>query len=68
MQKRVRRLRHHGPRVHFSEDMRNRPLAKTLRERAEREIALERRTTSQMLFGDPAPGYSALDRRTRGRT
>jgi hypothetical protein len=39
-----------------------------LRQRAERQIALERRTASQTILGDPPQGYSALDQRTRGRT
>jgi hypothetical protein len=65
LKKRLRRIPR-GPRVHFNEDMRNRPLANTLRERAKREAALERRTAIQTLLGDPPPGYSALDRRTRG--
>jgi hypothetical protein len=34
-------------------------------EREQRQDALRRRTTSQIFFGDPAPGYSALDRRTK---
>jgi hypothetical protein len=36
-----------------------------LRERDERETAKERRTLAQILLGDPIPGYSALDQRTR---
>lgn len=63
VKKRARRIITHGPRVHNTEDMRNRPAAKTLVERAERLAALERRTGSQILLGDPAPGFSALDQR-----
>jgi hypothetical protein len=37
-----------------------------LRDRDEREAAArERATLDQIVFGDPTPGYSALDRRTR---
>jgi hypothetical protein len=62
--KRTRRLRHAN--MHrVDDDMRNNPLEKTLRERDERQTALERRTAAQTLLGDPPQGYSALDRRTR---
>jgi hypothetical protein len=36
-----------------------------LREREMRQEALDRRTPSQMLFGDPPIGWRALDQRTR---
>jgi hypothetical protein len=36
-----------------------------MREAAERKIALERRTLTQMFFNDPPQGYSALDQRAR---
>lgn len=37
-----------------------------LRERAERMAALEARTATQKFFGDPPPGFSALDQRAKG--
>jgi hypothetical protein len=65
--KRTRRLRRGPLNMHrVDDDMRNNPLEKTLRERDERQTALERRTAAQTLLGDPPQGYSALDRRTRG--
>lgn len=36
-----------------------------LADRAAREAAMDRRTLTQRIFGDPPPGYSALDRRGR---
>jgi DNA-directed RNA polymerase subunit K/omega len=65
--KRARRIRREvgAPRV---DEMRNRPSVLAMRERDERQIALERRTEVERLLGDPPQGYSALDRRTRGRT
>jgi hypothetical protein len=36
-----------------------------MREAEQRKIALERRTLSQTLMGDPAPGFSARDQRAR---
>lgn len=36
-----------------------------LAERDRRSAALEQRTQTQEFFGDPAPGYSALDARRR---
>ena len=67
LQKRHRRITHrvksdaaHRP-VEYG-----RPTSDLLRERDERKNALDRRTASQTLLGDPAPGYSALDQRGRG--
>jgi hypothetical protein len=43
-----------------------RPTPELLREREKHAEALRARSASQILFGDPAPGYSALDQRARG--
>jgi hypothetical protein len=65
LQKRHRRITHRVKsdmvRIEYG-----RPTPDLLRERDERKNALERRTASQTLLGDPAPGYSALDLRGRG--
>lgn len=39
------------------------PSAEQIEARAARHVAAERMTTTAMFFGDPPPGYSALDRR-----
>jgi hypothetical protein len=65
VKKRSRRIMR-GPRVHYNEDMRNRPMQTTLVERARRLAALEQRTEVEILLGDPPPGYSALDKRRQG--
>jgi hypothetical protein len=69
LKKRMRRLRRTPLNMHrVNETMRNNPLEKTLIERDLRVAALERRTPSQILLGDPPIAYSALARRAPGRT
>lgn len=66
--KRSRRIYRARAADHRVEQMRNHPSVLAMRERENRLAALERRTAVETLLGDPPQGYSALDRRTRGRT
>ncbi len=44
-----------------------RPSAEQLADRDRRNVALDRRTQTQEFCGDPAPGFSALDRANEAR-
>jgi hypothetical protein len=57
------RFRDHGP--SFNIGGRSTVSASALTERSVRAEALHRRDLTASIFGDPPPGYSALDRRAR---
>ena len=59
------RYHHFGPSFGTEGCVRGAPRPRTLAERAARDEARDKRNLTAVFFGDPPPGYSALDQRRR---